>query len=279
MDALDPHPCNPVVVQGTASRILFTRMACRLVSHVHREHQTIFHCGGAVAVFRVGGAVHLLRPGEMVLVNPWQEHEKLAGPEGESVLLSVLFDPAEADVDQPARANAFSFRCTHGVVLHPLRRALDATVRALIAAQTSSAAGLDCVLAELVSTIIGTCLKRDADHDGPLARPHDFRIQRALQFILRSDCADLRVGDLPALAGVSRSHFFRQFRRCLGVSPHYVIDYVQIKAAIQRLASDRQPIRTITHDLGFTTNSHFARFFAHHLGTTPSRYRRGILLV
>jgi AraC-like DNA-binding protein len=117
-------------------------------------------------------------------------------------------------------------------------------------------------------------------HDGTaLARPNDFRIQRALQFILRGDCADLRVDDLPALAGMSRSHFFRQFRRCLGVSPHDVIDYVQITAAILRLASRGQPIGAIARDLGFTTSSHFARFFADHLGTSPHRYRRATFVV
>jgi AraC-like DNA-binding protein len=146
-------------------------------------------------------------------------------------------------------------------------------------ARMSGAAGLDAVLAALMRAIIGTCLERDATHDGTaLARPCDFRIQRALQFILRSGCADLRVDDLPTLAGMSRSHFFRQFRRCLGVSPHNVIDYVQITTAIQRLASRGQPIKAIARDLGFTTSSHFARFFANHLGTSPHHYRRATLI-
>jgi AraC-like DNA-binding protein len=141
--------------------------------HNSRPRQVIFHCGGAAAVFRVDGIAHALRPGQMIQVNPWQDHEKLANPDGASVLLSVLFDPAAAGGDSPAR-----------------------------------------------------------------------------------------VGDLPALSGMSRSHFFRQFRRCLGVSPHDIIDYVQITAAIQRLSSRGQPIGAIARDLGFTTSSHFARFFA-----------------
>src|SRR3954466_11582060 len=104
MDERDPELRSPVVVQGAASRVLFARMACRLVSHVHREHQVIFHCGGAAAAFRVDGAVHLLRPGEMILLNPWQDHEKLANPEGASVLLSILFDPAKACDGRPTAA-------------------------------------------------------------------------------------------------------------------------------------------------------------------------------
>jgi AraC-like DNA-binding protein len=255
-------------------------MACRLVNHVHREHQVIFHCGGAATAFRVGRAVHLLRAGEMILVDPWQDHEKLVSPEGASVLLSVLFDPAEAGEDSPARAAAFSFHRPHGLTPPPLRGALDATIRVLMAARMPGAAGLDAVLAALIRGIIGTCLKTDAAHAGTApARPCDFRIQRALQFILRSDCADLHVDDLPALAGMSRAHFFRQFRRCLGVSPHNVINYVQITAAIQRLAARGQPIGAIARDLGFTTTSHFARFFANHLGTSPHRFRRATFIV
>src|SRR5579864_2563152 len=120
MNAVDPHLSGPVVLRGTAGRILFTRMACRLVSHVHREHQVIFHCGGAATAFRVDGEVHLLRPGEMILVNPWQDHEKLANPEGVSALLSVLFDPTEAGENAPARASALSFHFAHGLAPYPL---------------------------------------------------------------------------------------------------------------------------------------------------------------
>jgi AraC-like DNA-binding protein len=78
---------------------------------------------------------------------------------------------------------------------------------------------------------------------------------------------------------MSRSHFFRQFRRCLGVSPHNVIDYVQITAAVERLASRGQLIGAIARDLGFTTSSHFARFFADHLGTSPHRDRQAAFVV
>jgi AraC-like DNA-binding protein len=274
MNAVDPRLSGPVVLQGSAGRILFAPMACRLVSHVHREHQVIFHCGGAATAFRVDGVVHLLRPGEMILVNPWQHHEKLASPDGASVLLSVLFDPAETDEDSPVRSGALSFHRAHGLAPPPLRCALHAAIRALTTVQMSGAAGPDAALAVLVRAIIGTCLERGVAPEGTaLARPYDFRIQRAFQFILRSGRTDLRVDDLPALAGMSRSHFFRQFRRCLGVSPQNVIDYVQITAAIQKLASCGQPIGAIARDLGFTTSSHFARFFANHLGTSPHRYR------
>src|SRR5262249_38112724 len=126
MDTVDPRPSDPIVVQGTAGRVLFTRMACRLVSHVHREHQVIFHCGGAAAVFRVNGALQALRSGEMILVNPWQSHEMLANPEGASVLLSVLFDPAETGGG--ARTGVGAFREVHRAVPRPLHCALDATV-------------------------------------------------------------------------------------------------------------------------------------------------------
>jgi AraC family transcriptional regulator len=280
MLAVDPCMSGPIVLHGTAGRLLFAPMACRLVSHVHREHQVIFHCGGAAAAFRVGGAIHLLRPGEMILVNPWQNHEKLANAIGTSVLLSVLFDPAGAVDNRRARSDALSFHRAHGRTPPALRSALDATIRTLMVARMREAAGLDAVLAALIRSIIDACLETGAACDGMApARPGDFRIARALQFILRSDCADLRVDDLPALAGMSRSHFFRQFRRCLGVSPHNVIDYVQITAAIQRLAARGQPIGAIARDLGFTTSSHFARFFANHLGTSPHRFRRATVVV
>jgi AraC-like DNA-binding protein len=253
-------------------------MACRLVSHVHREHQVIFHCGGAAALFRVNGALQTLRSGEMILINPWQSHEMLVNPEGASVLLSILFDPAEAG--PWTDAGALSFRQVHSAVPRPLHCALHATVRALMNAPSFGVAQLRTVLTALIRVVIDTSLERDAACEGSaLARPYDFRIRRALQFILRNGCSDVRVNELPALAGMSRSHFFRQFRRCLGVSPHDVIDYMQITMAIERLGSCGRPIHLIARDLGFTTSSHFARFFANHLGTSPRRYQRATLIV
>jgi AraC family transcriptional regulator len=275
MDAADPRLSNPIVMQGTAGRILFARMACRLVSHVHREHQVIFHCGGAAADFRVDGVARMLRHGEMILLNPWQDHEKLANPEGASVLLSILFDPAKAGGGLPAPVRTLSFRNPHGVVPPGLRRVLDATMEALMAAPISTAAQREEILLALIRAVADTCLEPGAAREGAAPqRPHDFRIERALRFLLRSGAADMRVDDLPALAGMSRAHFFRQFRRCLGVSPHTVIDYVRITTAIEKLGSRGEPIRAIARDLGFATGSHFARFFAGRLGTSPHRYRR-----
>jgi AraC-like DNA-binding protein len=278
MNEADARLSNPIVMQGTAGRILFARMACRLVSHVHREHQVIFHCGGVAADFRVDGVARVLRHGEMILLNPWQDHEKLANPEGASVLLSILFDPSKAGDGLPASLGALSFRHPHRVVPPRLRSVLDATMEALMAAPISTAARREAVLLALIRAVADICLERNAAREGAAPRrPHDFRIQRALRFLLRSGGVDMRVDDLPVLAGMSRAHFFRQFRRCLGVSPHTVIDYVRITTAIEKLGSRSEPIRAIARDLGFTTSSHFARFFAGRLGTSPDRYRRAAL--
>jgi AraC-like DNA-binding protein len=54
---------------------------------------------------------------------------------------------------------------------------------------------------------------------------------------------------------------------------------MQMTMAIERLGSRGRPIHLIARDLGFTTSSHFARFFANHLGTSPRRYQRATLIV
>jgi AraC-like DNA-binding protein len=214
----------------------------------------------------------------MILLNPWQDHEKLANPEGASVLLSILFDPAKACDGLPAAAGELSYHYTHGIVPPGLRCVLDATTAALMAAPVSRAGQREAVPAALIRAVIDTCLERDAARKRAVpGRAHDFRIWRTLRFVLHSSGTNMRVDDLPALAGMSRAHFFRQFRRCVGVSPHTVIDYVRITTAIEKLAVRSQPIRAVARDLGFTTSSHFARFFAGRLGTSPHRYRRASL--
>jgi AraC-like DNA-binding protein len=72
--------------------------------------------------------------------------------------------------------------------------------------------------------------------------------------------------------GASPAHLVRSFSRAFGIAPHEYVVSRRIEAARQRLL-DGEPIARVAASVGFCDQSHFARHFKRHVGTTPGRYR------
>jgi AraC family transcriptional regulator len=81
------------------------------------------------------------------------------------------------------------------------------------------------------------------------------------------------LADLARMAGLSRYHFLRTFKRATGVTPHQWMLRTRLRHAAERLASSREPITEIALDVGFDDLSNFIRSFHAEFGVSPSRYR------
>ncbi|MDB5601211.1 MAG: hypothetical protein JWN71_3255 [Xanthobacteraceae bacterium] len=79
--------------------------------------------------------------------------------------------------------------------------------------------------------------------------------------------------------GLSRSHFFGQFKKCVGVSSQHYLDAVRLGIAERVLIDSVCPLNEVATDLGFSEQTHFARFFVLHTGVTPGNYRRRTLIL
>jgi AraC-like DNA-binding protein len=91
----------------------------------------------------------------------------------------------------------------------------------------------------------------------------------------RSDDA-LDLSGLAALAGLSRRHFLRVFRRLVGMTPYQYVLRTRIARAARRLATTKDPVMSIALDAGFGDLSTFNARFRATFGTTPSKYRRAL---
>jgi AraC family transcriptional regulator len=86
---------------------------------------------------------------------------------------------------------------------------------------------------------------------------------------------EIRIGDLAALAGLSRFHFARMFRASVGQTPHrYVLDR-RLARARDLVRSGDSPLREIAALTGFADQSHLTRTFKRTFGTTPAAMRAG----
>jgi AraC family transcriptional regulator len=96
-----------------------------------------------------------------------------------------------------------------------------------------------------------------------------------VEFIRENLHRDISLSDLAGVAGLSRFHFTRAFKRTTGLSPYQFILSARVEQAKSSLANTDQSIFEISQRLGFGNQGQFAAAFRKLVGTTPSQFRRG----
>ncbi len=103
---------------------------------------------------------------------------------------------------------------------------------------------------------------------------------RPSRHLLRGkDLADIRfaepitVDDMAAAAGLSRSHFSREFTRTFGESPRAYLQTRRLERAAALLRSTDRSVATICMDVGLESVGSFTTSFVRAFGRTPTEYR------
>jgi AraC family transcriptional regulator len=82
------------------------------------------------------------------------------------------------------------------------------------------------------------------------------------------------VADLAKLAGLSVSHFSREFKHSLGIAPSRFILKRRLTLAAEQVVETSHPLALIALDAGFSDQSHFTRSFTRTFGMAPREFRR-----
>jgi AraC-like DNA-binding protein len=274
-----PHEVEKAVwiLQGDFGRATVNFISRPLVAHAHSQFQFLFKLGGNDCRFRIGDEDCTLTADRAICLNPWMEHAKSGSDDTPSLILSLVIEApwlrAQLKVPDGGTAQIFP---QHVIVITPdVRHHVNRIAAAITNHLLAHDDGCMSILEDLV-----TALGRDfADpavtaHIRPSGRPVDFRIRKALDFIRQSSATNPTVAQVAAHVGLSRSRFFEQFRRCMGISPLHYIDWVRMSHAIQLLGESTKPLADIAAQLGFDEHSNFTRFFTQHMGVPPSEFRR-----
>ena len=90
------------------------------------------------------------------------------------------------------------------------------------------------------------------------------------EYAIGIDCRDIadRIGVHPV-------RLSREFRRAHGVTMTDLAIQLRVDHAARLLRTTRRPLAAIALDAGFVDQSHLAKLFRRHTGTTCARYRRG----
>jgi AraC family transcriptional regulator len=94
-------------------------------------------------------------------------------------------------------------------------------------------------------------------------------VRQAKEFIESRLQTDLSLLDIANAVGLSVFHFARQFKLCVGCSPHQYVIKRRVQRARHLLMRGQLSITAIAMESGFADQSHLTRQFKRYCGLTP----------
>ena len=103
---------------------------------------------------------------------------------------------------------------------------------------------------------------------------HIFLVREAIRQ-MDTDCASVQgIEQLAEQSRVSFAHFTRCFREETGVSPMQYLQEARIRKAMTLLLNTGKSVEEIAAETGFSSGNYFGKVFRHHMGISPSAYRK-----
>jgi len=99
-------------------------------------------------------------------------------------------------------------------------------------------------------------------------------LDRAVAYIEAHHGQRCSLDTLASVAGLSRFHFARQFRRATGYSPMEYVARQRVECGKRMLANGNTSVCELALSLGFYDQSHFSRVFRRITGSSPRAYAR-----
>lgn len=117
------------------------------------------------------------------------------------------------------------------------------------------------------------CLSGHRPSIHPLKAREARRMSEAAEYINHYSREDLRLDTLAVVAGMSKYHFLRSFRKTFQITPHRYLLSVRMRRVAQRLLKSTAPVTDIALGEGFGDLSSFNAHFRAHFGMAPRRFR------
>ncbi len=271
------HQETPIwIVTGDFGRATVNVTDRALVEHAHQQFNMLFMLGGADTVFQSGSCDLILDASSVILFNPWVPHLKLANDGEPTMILSLVIEPEWIDrvLEGQGFRSGLLFPNIAERMTASVERAAQRLAGAISRGVLDQGEDPERALIELIDAVVGAYIAPEAETVTAGGRPIDFRIRKALAYMHDHALENPRIDEIARMAGLSRSHFFEQFRRCVGASPRHYIDHIRMRAAMHWLSTSERSLVEVADELGFGAHSNFARFFAQHMAVSPSEYRR-----
>lgn len=103
--------------------------------------------------------------------------------------------------------------------------------------------------------------------------PAERHLLRARDLVDARYSEPLAVDDLAGVAGLSRAHFSREFKRVFGESPHAYLLTRRLERAAALLRATDRPVAAICFAVGLRSVGSFTSSFTRAYGVSPTAYR------
>lgn len=264
------------VHHGAFGRAALYQLDKPIITHAHREAHLIFYIDGNEANVSICDKTVGLNGSQGVAVNPWQPHsfDPIEEP-GPCMCLVLYIKPIWFLDNSQSVEHALSF----GGSTIEMTKAVQEWVFRLtsLLLENESSELFDGFLYETTRQ----CFKqswRNGPQTGFIAdarmRYADFRIRRSLRLIRERFTDDLEIDWLARQSGLSRPHFYKLFKKQMGITPNLYLNTLRSEQAIDDLMVTGKSVTEIGYDLGFSSQASFTRFFTSNVGIPPSEYRR-----
>jgi AraC family transcriptional regulator len=100
-----------------------------------------------------------------------------------------------------------------------------------------------------------------------------YKLRRVMAYVDARIGGPISLDDLASVAGVSRFHFHRQFRKSVGVTPHEYVLRARIERAKGLLTASDLTVGEVSGAVGFADQSHFSNIFRKLTAMTPRSFR------
>lgn len=257
----------------------FRGMECLSASFVTHEYAPHAHDTFSIGTIERGSQITTLLgsreeagPGDLYMINPGVVHDGVPGGEGYRYRMIYPDTKLFVDILEDVTGKAFNATPSFSPSLlrdpqlasafHKAHRTLESGAGAL-----ESDEGMFSVLAALFarygSTIV---LPVDTKERGAVARARDY--------LTENFDSDIELEELAKVAGLSRAHLIRAFRREYHITPHAFLTDRRIIVARRLLREGRMPA-DVAMECGFADQAHFTRHFKSRTGVTPGQFRVG----
>lgn len=253
-------------------------------THWHDQMEIVYvkRGSGTVAINFARKPVHA---GSIVPILPGEMHSIEGDPgsrmEYENIIFSLgILDSQEPDdwcrshVIEPLRQGKLAFErpVPEGTEFYErVRWALDGAD----AACSVRAPGYSMVVKSRLFLLLDA-LYTFRQKDAPQAPdPSAERVRDVLREVKQHYAEPLSVEDAARLAGYSKAHFMRVFKRDMGQTFSQYLTECRLTAAAYHLEKTDEPVGAIARSCGFDNFSYFNRRFRRRFGMTPTEFRHG----
>jgi AraC family transcriptional regulator len=239
-----------------------------VLPHAEKPYKAEMTIGGKVLTARLDkNCVSIVPPGQVRAVR---------GPAQPVELTFIFLDPlavariarAETGVDFPEIIPQFG-------IVDPLIRSIGMMLDAELASEHPKpriyAESLVAALAAQIFARYAVPLVQDMRRLGS----HWPALLRSIEFIENNLDRELLLGDMAAVANMSKYHFAKSFRQVMGMPPYQYLVRIRVEKARKLLRDHTMSVEEVASRVGYFNKEHFSKQFLKLVGNTPKNYRDG----